>query len=327
MDSACRIVWRACGSPAVDGCAAPPEPTPCYLCGAPVERGQAVRKWMGSGFTDAHRVAAPASGWVCEACVFITSRTSPVPGRPPKPGKKFGGNFRNYSHLADAAGYVNASKGEKQVIRDFLARPKRGPWMAAIADSGQKHVIPFTPVNPGDGAAGWVQFDDVRLWWPGEEGVALVERLTAALTAGATKDEIESGEYRPMTWRRLGPEAVRALEDEIGRLRGGDLLRLAVWLAQRDEEAVAERLAAEKEARDERRARRGARGNGAVPRQRADRLPAERDRRERAQAVRAGGQPGADGGEDVRERRRVDDGGAPRASDREPEQLHLFGDA
>ena len=92
--------------------------------------------------------------------MFICSRTSPVPGRPAKEGKKFGGNFRNYTHLWDERGYANASKGEKPVIREFLARNHAGPWFAAIADSGQKHVLPFARLN-GPGRPGIVLLDEL----------------------------------------------------------------------------------------------------------------------------------------------------------------------
>lgn len=47
----------------------------------------------------------------------------------------------------------------------------------------------------------------------------------------------------------MAPFAVDVFEQTYAYLRGGAWFRLAVWLAQRDEEAVAQRLAAEKEAK------------------------------------------------------------------------------
>ena len=147
---------------------------------------------MGTNFTSQTLCRAPSSGWVCEACAYITSRTSPVIGRDAKEGKKFGGSFRNYSHLWDERGYVNASKGEKPAIREFLARDHRAPWFAALADSGQKHVLPFSVLN-GPGRGGVVLFDEVRVPIPADQ--SLVDECTALLTAGATKEELECGDY------------------------------------------------------------------------------------------------------------------------------------
>jgi hypothetical protein len=208
-----------------------------------------VSKWSGSSFTGQSRVKSPVSHWVCEPCVHTCSRIAPVPGRPPKPGKKFGGSFRNYSHLYDAGSYNNASKGEKPAILEFLQRRKTGPWFAAIADSGQKHVLPWVPVNPGGGIAGLALFDEtvVRVT---DGGLKLVGAATSLLTAGATKDEIASGEYRPHTWIRCRAE-VAAFEEAWSHLRGGAWFRLALWLSQRDEAQVKARQEAEKAAKKE----------------------------------------------------------------------------
>lgn len=142
----------------------------CWVCAGRMTRGQPVEKWSGSSFTGQNRVRCPDATHVCEACVWVCSRIAPVPGRPAKPGKKFGGNFRNYSHLyergwrslpfgddgSQARGYVNASKGEKPLIRTFLSREHAGEWFAAIADSGQKHVIPWAPLNGPGVSRVWV---------------------------------------------------------------------------------------------------------------------------------------------------------------------------
>lgn len=362
MTTACQMVYRAAGSPEVPGCG--PVAGPCHLCGGAATRGRRVVDWMGSGFTDQARVAVPSSDVVCEACCFVTSRVSPVPGRPPgacavcrgtlsvvvvPPAGKgsrsrkgdpcpkcdgtgmnaAGGNFRSYSHGADAAGYWNASKGEKPVIRAFLARRKVGPWFCAVADSGQKHVVPFAPVNDGDGVAGTVQFEEARVWWPWW-APALVERLSQVLTDGATKDEIEAGDYRPWTWRTLGRDRVRAIESEVAPLRGGGLLALCLWSAQRDEEAVEARRAAAAETVEVSGAgrrgvgRRGARGDGGGA-GRGPVGPHGDDRGEPAEAVRDRPEPGPVGGADERERPGVGDGAPARSEDPDGEQFDLFG--
>jgi hypothetical protein len=205
--------------------------------------------WNGASFTGQSKVRAPASQWVCEACVWICSRLSPVPGRPPAEGKKLGGNFRNYSHLFERAesgriSYVNASKGEKPVILAFLRRRvKEGLWFAAVADSGQKHVIPWAPIN-GAGDRGSVLFDDQTVQLPDAAGWSLVDDLRALLTAGATKEEIGDAQYGAGAWTRCRAQ-IEAFEARWQGHRHGAWFTLALWLAQRDEAAVAERRARE----------------------------------------------------------------------------------
>lgn len=252
MTSASLLLWQAIGSPPAESCIDLPFGSRCWQCGAPTSRGLEVQDWMGSNYTSQNRTRSPAAEHVCEACVFICSRTSPVPGREAKEGKKFGGNYRNYSHLYDAGRYLNASKGEKPAILAFLRGPKVGPWFAAIADSGQKHVIPWTPVNLA--GRGRVMFDETEIALPNAEGWALVDDMAALLTAGATKEEIAEGTYGPRVWT-LCREQMEAFEARWGGQRGPAWFALALWLAQRDEAQVAERLEAEKQAKAEAKAR------------------------------------------------------------------------
>ena len=256
--SAPQAVYEASGSPPVDGTTLVLGGGVCWQCGGSLVLGVPVHKWMGKGYTSQTDARAAHSSWICPACVFVSSRTSPVPGRPPKPGKKMGGNFRNYSHMAELGRrgwrYVNASKGEKDLLRGFLLAPHVGSWFCAVADSGQKHVLPFAPVNPAGSCAGVVRFEESDVAVPESAGEDVAE-ITELLTAGGTKDGILSGQHSPYLWQRC-PDHVRRFEDEVGRrLRGGGWFRLAVWLAQRDEERAAARLAAEKAERAKRKKR------------------------------------------------------------------------
>lgn len=300
IQSPSQIVWVAHGSPRIDGCGGAEDQRPlrCYLCGGQIDRGMLVAKWMGSGFTDQSRARNPAGSHVCEACCYVTSRTSSVLGRPPgacsvcdgtlhvvkvpKAGKgsrsrkgdecpkcdgtgknPSGSNMRNVSHLYEqgwtgrmAPGYANASKGEKPAIRAFLERRHQGAWFAAIADTGQRHMLPFTPLN-GPGRTGFVLFEESLVFVP--ESLVLVADMAALLTEGATKAELQSGNYGPSSWR-LCETLIRTFEAEIRHTRGAPWFALALWLAQRDEEKVQARLVREKENRDAKRGRKRATG-------------------------------------------------------------------
>lgn len=353
-----QIVHAICGAPLVDDCAE--GSGVCYVCAGPVQRGKSVADWMGSNYTDQNRVAAPFADFTCEACCFIMSRTSPVPGRPPKDGKQFGGNFRNYSHLWEQGweapvfgddgsripGYANASKGQKPLIREFLARHHDGPWFAAIADSGQKHVLPYAPINP-PGKVGMVLFEEALVKVPTDTSVIVA--LCSLLTDGATKEELERGEYRPQTWQRLGSARLREFERVHGCKRG-HWFSLALWLAQRDEDQVAERLAAEKAAADTKRQQEKEDARAAKQRTKPTKPTAKKPRRaaRKLSSRDDGGVPGCvpesvqrsptDGvlgpdrkPDEVRGAHQLDSGrmgdsSTARATARGSEQLGLFGD-
>ena len=246
MISATQLLYTKIGSPAGEGCI-DHDIEPCWLCGGDSTRGAPVDDWGGSSFTGQNKVMHPAGRFVCEPCVAICARSTPVPGRLAKEGKKFGGNFRNYSHLFDGGTYQNASKGEKPLIRAFLAASHTGPWFAAIADSGQKHVIPWAPVNPS--SRGVVLFEEMLVRVPRGHEFGLIDHMADILTAGATKDSITTGQYTPGEWQRC-EVALRTFEDRWRYLRESPWWRLALWLAQRDEEAVIERMAQEKTAKE-----------------------------------------------------------------------------
>lgn len=347
MKSPSAIVHAVCGSPRLDSCVE--HIGSCWLCAGAMTRGESVDSWNGASFTGQNRVRLQLATHVCESCVFVTSRLSPVPGRPAKDGKKFGGNFRNYSSLwergwespifapeRDSSGriigyngpaglsYVNASKADKDYVRSFLAREHGGVWFAALADSGQKHVIPWAPMN-GPGRGGVVLFDEQLVQVP--DSLALVDEMTLLLTAGATKEELGSGDYSARAWQMCGA-MLRAFDETHGQHRGGGWFTLALWLAQRDEETVQARMAAEKETKSADRKRKGKAANphdrGAP---RAPRRVSGNAKRERAEALGPVADTNAERGANVRDPGGVGDDNSAQApsGDTEGKQLSMFG--
>lgn len=222
----------------------------CWVCGGESMRGVLRHRWMGANYTGQNKARCPSSEHVCEACVTVMA------GRPPD-------TERMWSHLVEGDEHVRVNKGQKPAIRAFLRRPHRAPWFAAIADSGQKHLIPWTPINAPNQPGGRVMFEEVIVELPRtDDGWRVLDDITDALTDGATKEEILRGDYSPRAWQLLGADRLRALEATWSRLRGGAWFDLAVWLAQRDEEKVKERMAAEKAAKEKKDA--GRKGQGAA---------------------------------------------------------------
>jgi len=273
-------------------------------------------RWQGSTFTDQDKLRGHGlSDRICEPCAWVHSWVVPPGHAPPEPGKK-GVNLRLFWHAHDERGYVYGNKGDKATIRDWLRAPKVGAWWSAIADSGQKHVVPWTPVNRGASTIVRLEQRNIAIGdW------SLVDAMTAALTAGVTKGEIATGIYTPRAWQ-LAECHVRELQTRP-ELFGG-WWELALWLSQRDEAAVADRMAAEKEARDARRSEggRGAGRRGGGDDGDAKRIPARRGKR--AEALGPAARPVPPGTANVEHGATAGDGAAERAAP-VGAQLGLFG--
>jgi len=233
-----QIIHRIRGGAAVPACSSAGSFF-CWVCGGASTRGQVRWEWAGANYTGQNKARCPDSNWVCEACVSVMA------GRPPD-------TERMWSHLVEGDEHVRVNKGGKPTMRAFLRREHSKPWAAAIADSGQKHIIPWTPVNAGGQVGGRVLFEEMLVDLPRDaQGWALLDDLEVVLTDGLTKEEIARGEYGPRAWQLLGADRVREFEGRWGSLRGGGWFELAVWLAQRDEAKVQARLDAEKAAKKE----------------------------------------------------------------------------
>ena len=259
--SAAQLLYQVIGSPrdeeSVD--LAPPVPR-CRFCGGgPVLRGLKWSAWGGAVSTVPDRTGDADSWHVCDACVYLAGRTNPVPGRPPKEGKAAGGNFRNYSHCVHfpASGppdYANFSKGEKPGLLAWLRAPKTGRWFAFVALSGQKHGVNWCHVNYPN-TRGIIRFEEQVVHLPDAAGWVMIDDMVALLTAGATKEGVETGAYSVGSYTLCADE-IETFEEKWGRrLRGTPLFALFVFLAQRDEEAVQARMEAERAALEARKAR------------------------------------------------------------------------
>lgn len=284
--------------------------------------------WLSSNFTDQNKVRLPASEMVCEACCYICSWTEP-PGRPSKEGSKKGTHWRMFSHLWEdgwegiqAPGYANAHKGEKPTIRAFIEREHQGLWFAAITDSGKKHVIPWAKMN-ARGRSGIVSLDDQNVAVPRD--VSLVETMTRLLTLGASKQDIETGNYSPYSYERCAKEIVE-FEAAEGAARNSGWFMLALWLAQRDEDE-SKRL---ENARKEEKRGRKAKGKTADTDGRGASRPAKRVPESLpdtgAQALGPAPDANAHGGQADSSPRGVAQHHDASAKARGAEQLGLFGD-
>ena len=202
-------------------CTELPRTVDCYVCAAATTRGAPVDGWMGS--------------------LILPGRTRSVLRTHVR---VCGVRHRDGWQAADDRAYVESSlrggrvpahqQGDKPAMRAWLRRPHPGACFAAIADSGQKHLIPWAPVCHD--RVDVVNFED-RIVEIGDW--QLVDDLSEMLTLGATKEEISRGEYSPRAWQ---PSRRRccAITSCGSAARGGGWFDLALWLAQRDEARAGE---------------------------------------------------------------------------------------
>lgn len=335
-----QAVHALYGSPAVtEPSATGPVDAPhgCRICGGACTRGMVYDDWSGANSARPNRTRQWQSEIVCEACVALTARYSPCPPRPANEGKE-PMRWGNVSVLYDDNGLITATKGEKPVIREWIARARKGPWFAAIAESGQKHVLPWTRWCAAGSRVGMVRFEERDALVSLDALDLLCRDMCELLTAGATKETIENAQYSPNQWRTCG-DAIELFESRSAHKRGGDLFALALWLAQRDEAETAARIerekaeiaakkAAEKESRSGKRRKERpsaeAAAGGVDPRA-ASGVP--RNGSERSDALGASADSSAGSSADVRDAGRVDHTDPPQAPARSPEQgqLSLFG--
>lgn len=233
-ETASVIVWRAHGSPVGPLCSE--ADGLCWICAGHLTRGVLVSKWMGANFVGQNRVRYPPGTHACEACIYVMA------GKPPD-------TLRMQSHLWDeVTGYqkpIKSREGLREMV-SFLRRQHAGAWLAAIGESGKKHVVPWTPVNRG--GTGVILFEESPITLPRDSaGWKLLDDVCELRTLGASSEEIAAGLYGPYTWQRC-PVELRAFEAEHGHLRGGAWFRLTVFLGLADEARREARLEAEKEA-------------------------------------------------------------------------------
>lgn len=285
----------------------------CWICAGTHARGILIGKWQAASYTDQNKARVQSATHVCEPCAWACSWVVPPGFPPPEQGKK-GLNLRLFSHLHDDRGYLALNKASKPAILKWLREPKQGEWFAAIADTGQKHVLPWTPVNVAPNG-GVVRFEETNVTLPRDDrGWRVVDGMIALLSLGVTKGEIESGDYYPRSWQQHA-QAIRDFEHEHDMRRSGAWFGLALWLSQRDEDTYATNTERAREAARQNREG-SARDKSAVPRK----------RRERAEALATDPRPSTDLDSNGGQRGGVGHVDVPRFAFANAKQGSLFGD-
>lgn len=201
----------------------------CRFCGN-VAEGVSFESWVKPTFTD-HDKLQPGE-IVCQDCLFwLNERSQDLATRM---GKEKPQRMRNYSHFVVSGEWKPLSKAHKAEVTALLLGASF-PELAVIAESGQKHIVFRARRNPPGAQAGWVQFEEQSIWLEPDALRALLVIIEPALAIFA-KGEIATGQYKPHRIRKYSLERWQELEAAIRAQRGAPLLKLALFLAQKQED-------------------------------------------------------------------------------------------
>jgi hypothetical protein len=129
--------------------------------------------------------------------------------------------------------HLTAKNDLSELLAVLIDPPNDGsPWFAAVADSGQKHVLPFTRLNHG---ARWqIRLEDEHIHGTPRAFGTLLHACAVLYAAGFSRDDIANGKPKPYKLLIAGPQFWKTHDTYLNPYRGGGLLRLAIFLLRKD---------------------------------------------------------------------------------------------
>ncbi|MFQ3637876.1 MAG: hypothetical protein SNJ57_18790 [Cyanobacteriota bacterium] len=199
----------------------------CYLCARPASRPLSLK----NSFTSHSACRVPGSDRMCDRCdrvingdwqivwYFNAEKEHPKTKQKGLWSKSFTRNFSWLFHgdrllhpqIGDPEEHFSvgsdgsAKKPEtlavasdlltRRRIRDVLLNPPQPPFTLAIAESGQKHILPWAQ-EALDRDRFPVQFELDTLYVDRAEFTALLSAYESLMALGFSKTEIDAGDYR-----------------------------------------------------------------------------------------------------------------------------------
>lgn len=237
MTTPAQIIYAALGSPAVRSPIA--ATGPCYWCGVDCAgAGTPQEVVCGDTFTDHHAAQCPWSSVICAPCSWVFG------GSPPNTYRNWSAawsaaweqapaNHAKVAPLIDPAPAVHLqNKADLSAHLSLLLSPPTCEWFVSLADTGQIHTLPYTPMNRGDGWQIRLERDDIRS--DSRTFGCALHAVASAYAAGFSTDAIATGEPHPTSLLRAGIAAWRRLDAPLQPIRGGALMRLALFFIRKD---------------------------------------------------------------------------------------------
>lgn len=242
MTAAGHLVWDLLGQPdpIASAVALLTGPGICRMCGRHSDATADAARALGTNWTDHSCWDRPDSDRVCGACLWVCS------GRPPA-------TIRMWTVVAapavdlppgsekapwSAAGVHLTNRGNTRALIDLLASPPDGPWVASVATSGQKHVLPYALINQGPGH--WtVRVEDTNVSATPWQWRHVHENALALRRLGVRDADILTGQPGPYLSTLDDLELWRHHSDQIVAHTGSPLLRLALWTITKEIDEMA----------------------------------------------------------------------------------------
>lgn len=225
------MVWELAGQPPT------PEPEAvagvCALCGEMAEKTIPAGKAIGPNFTDQYELPARGAGKVCGPCVWSLG------GKPPATLRMWTVLARTDIRLPEShpkAPYrgphlLLTARNDMRPVVEVLADPPDMPWLVSVADSGQKHHLPYAHINHGDGP--WtVRMDAVDV-----TGTPATFRLLLGHVLRLRAAKFSAAEIEAVTPTRLTAETLpvwRAHAEPLTPWRTSPLLHLITFLPNKE---------------------------------------------------------------------------------------------
>lgn len=217
----------------------------CYLCGKPATLPLQLK----DSFTAHSACKVPTSDKMCDRCNVAINGDEKLlwywNGGKGKWSKLWG---RSLSRLYQGDRLITPTiEGEhtegkntfpvvknlasRAQMRDWLFNPPKPPFTIAIAESGQKHVLPLAQEGH-DRNYFPVQFELDSLWIDRAQFTKILEAYELLMGLEFSKTEIDSGQYHSDRMMRAFVEHVEP-ESVVSGWRGSRLLQLVSHLAQK----------------------------------------------------------------------------------------------
>lgn len=212
----------------------------CWLCGAPTSGvGWPRELAISDKFTNHTLAVYPTSTTICQPCAAFASKEvwERYVTEHPEMGLKTGHamSWRCYSHLFAAPDYHECPTRARW--REILLEPPEPPFLAIVAESGQKHLL-FRGRIANDRDIFPVQFEERSMWLNRLQFKACVAAFERLYSLGFSKDSILTGRYFPAQMFVVGTRAWRQAEEQLAPYRREQpaLLALVHFVAQKSEE-------------------------------------------------------------------------------------------
>lgn len=233
MLTACSMAWEAAGRPAhgrvTQG------PGTCLVCGTPAEVTVRAKDALGQNF-DLLTARRPDLDAVCEACTWAMAGKPPrtlrmwsiavtasTPLPPSMPGVPCDGDRLHLCNRKDL-----------RAVTALLTGGLDDPWAAAVAVSGQKHLLPYAPVNHPGARLTQARFESVTVAYQPATLHRLVGCVAQLRAAGHRPDTIRDCHPSVPALTRHGMAAWRAHAPHITGHAHSPLLDLALHLVTKE---------------------------------------------------------------------------------------------